>query len=302
MSIEDIPAQENQERAEMRTTLIAAADHVLLENADRSQLESLDDQQLLEAIQQGFQQELRSFYEGSGLAERVRHVQAKVDAASLDERLLDLVTQEAGKETDAASHWSHRAFPKLIKQQPDKGYECTVAGAMLKMAFEDVGLEHTRSLHLQGHQVVVRRLPDKSLKIYDPATQHTDKETGEKLGFSTVIRPDEVLEQQRVSEGHGRVGDAFVVRTNRDHPDSDMFQERDADGYATKRFYAYDPSIYVDASVFLSNLSEIKDDAKKPDNPDAQRLVQHYPELERLDWKRLKENFRVFDSHDYLRK
>jgi hypothetical protein len=293
--------QENQEHQELRTTLIDVADRVLLESADRTRLESLDDQQLIEAIQQDFQQELRSFYQDSGLAAMVQQTKAETSDIPLDERLLDLIGEEAGKKPDEESHWSHRAFPKLIKQQPGKGYECTVAGAMLKMAFEDAELGDTRSMHMKGHQVVVRRLPDKSLKIYDPATRHTDKESGKQHGFSTVIQPDEIVEHQRVDEGHRRAGDAFTVRTNGDHPDSEIFAEKDADGYAAKRFYAYDPSIYVDASVFLSNLSEVKDDAKKPDNRDAQQLIQQYPELEKLNWGKIKGSFQIFDSHDHLK-
>ena len=292
---------ENQEHQEMRTTLIDVTDHVLLESGNRAQLESSNDQQLIEAIQQGFQQELRNFYQESGLAEKVQQAMKETGDTSLDERLLDLVAGEA-MDGDQSSPSVFGQIPKFIKQKPNKGYECTVASAMLKMAFEDADLGDTRSLHLKGHQAVVRRLPDRSLKIYDPAMKHTNDETGRLHGFSTVIQPDEVIEHQRVDEGHGRAGDAFTVRTNGNHPHSEVFAEKDADGYATKRFYAYDPSIYVDASVFLSNVSEFKDDAKEPDNKDAQQLIERYPELEKLDWKKVKESFQIFDSQNYLKK
>lgn len=286
---------ENQEAADLRPALIDAADHLLLEKADRQQLESLDDEQIIEAIHQGFQQELRDFYLQSGLGERVKVLQTEASDTPLDDRLLDLVAAEAGKKPDADSHAAHRYLPKLLKEQPDKGYECTVGSAMLKLALEESGYKRVHALHLQGHQAVVRRLPAGALKIYDPATRYYEH------GSRVVVQPAEVqVQNQSVDEGHGRAGDAFTVRTNRELAKNELFTEQDGEGYAVKKFYAFDAQVYVGAGVLLENMGEIKDDAKDPDNTAAQKLIAQYPELEQLDWPQIKEKFKVFDSHDYL--
>lgn len=248
-----------------REVLLKVADNFLVDGFNEREFAELNNEQLGEKLQQKFQESLLAHFKESGLADEVRILalreSTKPSGIPLDEQVLHLIAERSR----GVSGWAD-ILPKLRREYKGAGLNCTLASAMLHIALEETGFANVRTVSTKGHHIVLRELPDGSLKLYGPTDITT---TDERLtGYVRTFTPAEIYSRQPVEEGHERSGYALRLALA-ESDELGGFIQPDAEGHYTKSYYAYDPSIKMDVGVALENLSEIKADAEgKVSDPD----------------------------------
>ncbi len=248
-------------------------------NSDRSQIRD---------IQKLFQKELRTFYLESGIPKNIEEIIAKNSNIPIDIRILDFVAKKA--QTTARIPQIAKQIPKFSRKYKNSGFECTLATAMLRLAFKQAKIKYTRSVLLEGHFITAKFLKDNSIALYDPSTTHTIN--GTKHGFYHLFKPEEVVEKNIIEKKDNQKGIAFVIKTKDPVENTGMFANKSL----TKSFYAYEPSILIDIAVVLENLSEYKNHK----DTDSVELLTKFPVLKQFDYPKLRRELHLFDAHDYL--
>lgn len=249
-----------------RKTFLKVAEDFLTEQATTDELLHLPDTELGGAIQDRFQDNLRKHFETSGLSDKIEALRLAEAIESkeppLDEKALNLIAQAS-----EGTHGWIDMLPSLRNQFEDAGLNCTMGSAMLHLALEKLGYDGVHTVLRKGHHVVIRELPDGSLKLYDPTSLSTKDD--QLVGYQRTFLPDQIKNRREVSEDDGRTGFAFTLALA-EQDKVGGFYEQEPEGSYVQRFYAYDPSIKMDIAIGLGNLSEIKDDAGKAEAGDEQ--------------------------------
>jgi hypothetical protein len=294
-----------------KAVLLEIASTFLVGDTLEANTAELDDLITVNAIQEGFQENLAHYYHESGLSKKVsalRLQEAHHEGLPLDKQALNLMTQES-----QGVHGWIDMLPQLRKGHEDVGMNCTLTSAMLHHALEELDYTGVRTVIRNGHSVVLREHDDGSVEIYDSASASTVN--GQLAGYSRKFTPEQLVDRHGVEEGGGREGYSFTLATNaRDELGGFLEMAEDGSDEYVQHFYAYDPAIKMDIAVALGNLSEIKDDEKEfvsqignePEGEIRERLEQasglceKFPELRAFDFKTTKSKFDIFDGHDYL--
>ena len=208
-----------------------------------------------------------------------------------DEEVISLIA-ERSENRDKSAPQVARQLPMFNKLNPQAGFECTLATAMLRLALSDAGFQ-TRSLLLRRHFVAMRELENGLVKIYDAATRITIN--GQTHGFTETFSSNEVLHKKEVLFDGTRKGYVFSIKTKREIKNTEMFSKKEGQ-FHTKQFFAYEPEILVDLAVVLENLSQFKNQK----DADSVNLCNDYPILRKLEYPEIKSTFRLFDAYDYL--
>jgi hypothetical protein len=161
----------------------------------------------------------------------------------------------------------------------------------------------------------MRELDDGSIKLLDTTSLITANKGSPQerlVGYVRTFPPSQIMDRQIVAEPGNRSGFAFTVRD--DKPDTIGGITHEKNGHYEERFYANDPSIKIDLSIALENLSEIKDDAKKAGHKqhnqltessekylEAKTICERFPQLYDLNFTKLKRQFRLFHGYDQIR-
>ena len=239
---------EQKENTESREALIEAARHFLIDEGVEPDFSGMSDVELREYIQTQFQRNLEDFFDSSGLADAVKDCKTEED-------ILHLLAEKS-----EGTHGWVDMLPSLAKSNPGAGMNCTMNSAMLHIALERLGYDKVRTVAVKGHHIVLRELDDGSFKLLDPSSKSL--QGGKLVGYSQIFKPEQITDKSEIDEDEKRRGFAFVLDRGQSD-DWGGFHMPDEQGKFTKKFYAYDPSINMDISIALGNLSEIKKDAEE---------------------------------------
>jgi hypothetical protein len=294
--------------------LLHAAQTFLMDEPVTCDMLTMNDTNLIEELQQRFQHHLERYYEKSGLKQKVidlcgehtRHPTGE----PLDEAICHLIAQNSQDH----GTWMLE-LPALLTTFRKKGYNCTLGSALLQTALQGVGIQNTRTVLREGHYIVMRELDDGSIKLLDTTSLITANKGSPQerlVGYVRTFPPSQIMDRQIVAEPGNRSGFAFTVRD--DKPDTIGGITHEKNGHYEERFYANDPSIKIDLSIALENLSEIKDDAKKAGHKqhnqltessekylEAKTICERFPQLYDLNFTKLKRQFRLFHGYDQIR-
>lgn len=240
-------------------------------------------------LQSEFQKTFSDYYIESGIDNEVTPIVHQHPGHHLDERILNLVASHSVHKNDENIPDIVRMFPKFHKTHKNPGMECTLANALLHVALEDTGHKNVRSTLVHGHWVLTRQLHDGAIKLYDASSYSKDKE-GNIKGFVHTFHPSEIVGVKEVYEPTGENGLHFTVKTKKTIPGTQIFKEKDGDGFHSVKFYAFSEEIYLDLSIALRNLH-----VRQRDN-----LETNPPIPENYNFKDIKEELDLFDGYDHL--
>ncbi len=274
------PEQNNFERKEeLRQNLVLIAQTFFSQEFDVATLEGKEGLELQVALQEAFDKNVRDFYERSELAKEI----AKLDLvdSDRDQKAVDIVAKyNSGSELrdPEGAFLIEKELPNFNqawqkREGKNPAANCTLAGAEMHLALEQVGYQNVHSVLIKGHYLALRELEDGTVRLYDPSTTHD-----EYLGFIHTCEPDQIKKGE-LDERGGCVID-IKLPTQPNH--TDMFAE---ENNFIQRLYALPTSVLVDFFVALENLSEFKDHA----NRESIDLCEKYPILKTLNIKEMKD-------------
>ena len=188
---------------DQRKLLIEIANKLLLSQPLEQKIIVLPDQELAIEIQKKFQEEIVTYYKESEFKKEIKSLNS-------EEQILNNLAKKANGVSKGAVGY----LPKLHKNNPSAGIECTLASAFLKLALEDMGLKNIRTCLLKGHQVTIKLLNNNSLQMYDAANTHTTN--GVLHGFSHLFSSDEVKDVAKVTNRpEEKQAFTFIINTTK---------------------------------------------------------------------------------------
>lgn len=238
---------EQKETLEQREAFIEASQNFLMDGKFEEDVSQMSNEELRDYVQSQFQKNLENFFNSSGLAELIKDCKT-------DEEVLHLIANHS-----EGTHGWVDMLPNLAKSNPGSGMNCTMNSAMLHIALERLGYHNVRTVAVKGHHIVLTEQQDGTIKLLDPSSKSSQE--GRLVGYSQVFKPEQITERKDVQED-GQSGYAIVLNRGQ-NDDWGGFHMPDEQGNYTKKIYAYDPSIKMDISIALGNLSEIKKDAEE---------------------------------------
>lgn len=281
-----------------RQTIIDLSNNFFLSQSIDSSDAKLPNHELGQRIEAGFQDNIAQYYLDSGTQEEVAKLIQKSKeklVEDLDERILDLIMSRSSEEGDPEGiHGVTGTLPNFNRLFNRASFECTLASAMLKLALSDAGFDDARTALITGHQMVVRKLANGSIKYLDPATRVTgaDKVTH---GFSHTFSPDQI-------EYLGDKHDSFRITvptgsTSLVGPLQEIL-DQDNNGFS-KNVYINSDDMLINLSTALGNLSEVSKKAHEGDTK-ILKLVEQYPILRSFDKNRIEAELGLFNNQEYL--
>jgi hypothetical protein len=262
-SAEDPPHQKpefesalEKETPERRALLKVASSLLSTKEFTKSTLE-IESSQLLDLLQQAFQENIKHHYRETGLAVKIKAIPAQESlnptGVPFDEQAVNLIA-----DLSQGTHGWVDMLPNLRKEDPEAGLNCTMGSALLHLALEDLGFDHISTVLREGHHVVIREMSDGSMKLYDPTSLSTKDE--KLVGYSRTFVPSEIERRDSiVGKGYG-----FELDSAGEDKIGGFMKPNDAGQYR-QSFFAYEPEVKMDLAIALENLSEIKEDADKLD-------------------------------------
>jgi len=240
-----------------RRALLTVANSLLSEGL-AVEMTKLDDQQLVEQLQAKFQENIKSHYLQTGLADKIRElpIRENLDPTGipLDEQAVNLIAEES-----QGTHGWVDMLPNLRKEAQQAGLNCTMGSALLHLALENLGFDKVRTTIRSGHSIVTRETDDRGLVLYDATSLSTKNDKF--VGYSRKFEADQIKRKQDVT------GKGFGFELISDTKDKiGGFKEAGEDGQYRQSFFAYEPEVKMDLAIALENLSEIKDDAAKDES------------------------------------
>lgn len=234
--------------AKNREILIKVAQDFLMDGEINDvDISKMSNRELGEYAQLKFQENLKNFFEQSGLAQ-------EISLCKDDEEALHLIANKS----EGVHGWIDM-LPNLIKSEPKAGMNCTMGSAVLHMGLEEMNYQNVRTVAMNGHSIVLRELEDGSIKLYDANSKTTVD--GELVGYTHTFSPEQISNRAEVEENSERKGFKFTLERG-EKDERGGFHNADGDGNFNRDFYAYDPSIKMNIMTAIGNLSEIKKDAE----------------------------------------
>ncbi len=234
--------------AKNREILIKVAQDFLIDGEINDvDISKMSNKELGEYAQLKFQENLKNFFEQSGLAQQI-------SLCKDDEEALHLIANKS----EGVHGWMDM-LPNLIRLKPKAGMNCTMGSATLHMGLEAMNYQNVRTVAMSGHSIVLRELEDGSIKLYDANSKATVD--GQLVGYTHTFSPEQISNRTEVEENSERKGFKFTLQRG-EKDERGGFHIADGDGNFNRDFYAYDPSIKMDIMTAIGNLSEIKKDAE----------------------------------------
>ncbi len=294
--------------------LLHAAQTFLMDDPITRDMLTMNHSDLIEELQQRFQRHLERYYEQSGLQQKVIDLCSERTRNPTEEPLDEAICHLIAQNSQDDGTWMLE-LPALLKTFHKKGYNCTLGSALLQTALQEVGIQHVHTVLRTGHYIVLHELNDGSIKILDPTSlMTTNKGTPKErlVGYVRTFSPSQIINRREIAEPGNRRSFSFTVQD--DKPDHIGGITHECKGHYEEHFYANDPSIKIDISIALENLSEIKDDAKRATDEhsdqtpeltekylEAKTICERSPQLYDLDFAMLKRHFKLMHGYDQIR-
>lgn len=287
-----------------RQTIIDLSNDFFLNQSLGLEDTKLSDHELGQRVESGFQENIKQYYQDSGTREEVTKLiqeSRKKPIEDLDDRILDLIMSRSSEEGDPEGiHGVTGTLPNFNRLFDRANFECTLASAMLKLALNDAGFRDARTALITGHQLVVRKLADGSIKYLDSATRVTGADRV-MHGFSHTFSSDQVEYLDNFGDtDHSAY--SFRITVPEDSPSlSGPLQEiLDHSGNTfSKNVYVNSADLLINLSTALGNLSEVSKKAQHGDLK-ATAFVEQYPVLKSFDKKQIESELGLFNSQEYL--